>query len=78
MEGVAKKTAMKEVFFFICFEFVACYFALIQILVTSALFFFLLLRVMSHPVQNPCITKQLDQKPPLMQQGSNAPYLLPR
>lgn len=37
----------------------------------------LLLQVMSHPVQNPCITKQLDQKPPVMQQGSVAPYLLP-
>lgn len=27
--------------------------------------------------KNPCITKQLDQKPPVMQQGSVAPYLLP-
>lgn len=35
------------------------------------------LQVMSHPEQNPCITKQLDQKPPVMQQGSNAPYLPP-
>lgn len=34
---------------------------------------------MSHPERkNPCITKQLDQKPPVMQQGSVAPYLLPR
>lgn len=31
---------------------------------------------MSHRVQNPCITKQLDQKAPVMQQGSGAPYLL--
>lgn len=29
-------------------------------------------------IKNPCITKQLDQKPPVMQQGSAAPYLLPR
>lgn len=28
--------------------------------------------------KNPCITKQLDQKPPVMQQGSVATYLLPR
>lgn len=33
---------------------------------------------MSHPKQNPCIIKQLDQKPRVMQQGSNVPYLLPR
>ncbi len=61
----------------ICFEFVACYFALIQIFGDICTFFFLL-RVMSHPEQNPCITKQLDQKPPVMQQGCYAPYLLPR
>lgn len=42
----------------------------------SALFF--LLPVMSHPEQNPCITKQLDQKPLVKQQGSVAPYLLLR
>lgn len=48
-----------------------------KFLVTSALFS-PLLPVMSHPQQNPCITKQLDQKPPVMQQGSYAPYLLPR
>lgn len=33
---------------------------------------------MSHPEQNPCITKQLDQKAPVMQQGSNPPHLLLR
>lgn len=33
---------------------------------------------MSHPERNPCITKQLDRKPPVMQQGSSAPHLLPR
>ena len=27
---------------------------------------------MSHPEQNPCITKQLDQKAVVMQRGSNA------
>lgn len=41
-------------------------------------FFPILLQVMSHPVQNPCITKQLDQKAPVMQQGSNPPHLLLR
>lgn len=58
----------------ICFEFVACYFALIQIFCDICTFFFPLLpRVMSHLEQNPCLTKQLDQKPPVMQQGSDAP-----
>lgn len=70
----------------ICFEFVACYFALIQIFGDICTFSLPphphpptpFLRVMSHPEQNPSITKQLDQKPPVMQQGSDAPYLLPR
>lgn len=29
-------------------------------------------------IKNPCITKQLYQKPPAIQQGSAAPYLMPR
>lgn len=61
----------------ICFESIAYYFALIQIF-GDICTFSPLLRVMSHPEQNPCITKQLDQKAPVMQQGSNAPYLLLR
>lgn len=61
-----------------CFGFVACHCTLNAIFGEICTFSPFLLSVMSHHKQNPCITKQLDQKPPVMQQGSVAPYLLPR